>query len=294
MFNEGNHKIVIDEIATALRRACDSKSRTRRMSFKAIPFDNRLKFKGVPLAEVMVPIMPQDISLCQGAFDIVVDNIFNMQQPLDGVDAYLPTKVLDWLAQWTQIDSKLVMLLWATGKSLGLEINYDDSSILLSDSATTFGINNRRIVSKFNDGKTLSIMSPEKLLLSDRLVRTFSARNIAMYREAYRNGEATTNALLAMLTAYPYLDLWKTLKVTPVVEVPSISSLRRWERIIINEPDPVISLYRLIVPGWMSRAQFARTLGRPVPQGTQIGHLGRQRMVAKMYQYFYKNKEDSK
>lgn len=294
MTNEGNHKIVIDEIATALRRAVDSKSRTRRMSYKAVPFDNRLTYKGVALAEVMVPIMPDLIS-CQAGFDTLVDNIINsdIQPLLDGLDLHMNKPVIDWLAQWEDASEKVIMLVWATAKSHGLQVEYDHDSIIVYTGETRFGIASHRIMSRFNEGTVVPIKSPKRLLNSDRMIRTFSARNIAMYREAYRDSEAATNALVALLTAWPKMDLWKKIRVAKVVELPSIASLHRWERIIMNQNEPVLMLYRVIVPGWMSRADFCKVFCKPHTSEV-IGFELRQQMISRMYRHFYKNKETKK
>ena len=292
MFDIGNHKKVFDELCLALRRANEDKPRTRRMSYKAVPYDNALTYKGVALAEIMVPQVTESLVECQAAFDMLVENCTSTEyQPMDGVSDVLSPHFIEWLEKWNDPMDKAVMLLWAAGIAHGASVDYDDCSIIVTSPDMRFGISNRQIMSRFNSGLKFHIKSPEKLLKAEPMVRTFSAKTITLYREAYRNSEAAVDALLAIFTAYPNLDLWKYATKMRIDSRATPRDLSRWEKMLFKHSDPVHALYLVLCPVWLSRQQFRGIFGPMKDRNTNPGPLARQTMITKMYQYFYKNKE---
>lgn len=281
-------KKVLDELSAAIRRAPDSQSRTRRMIFKAVPFDNNLTFSGVGLAEIMVPEMPADSNFTQAAFDAWAYSLIERESwPMTELAKFISPEACDWLSQWADPKVQAVMLLWALGHADGASVIYSDTDILVTHGEHTFGVVGGNVIARFCVGKLMEIASPAVILNDTREIRTFSARFISMYREAYRAGAQHTNALLALTTAYPTLDLWKMASKHERRRTPSVTTLRRWEKIAATHDDPLPILHRLIVPQWASRGVFTRVVGSLSNRGAAISHAVRQKLISRMCNYFH-------
>jgi hypothetical protein len=289
MTHHERFKKVLDELSAAIRRAPDSRSRTRRMVFKAVPFDNNLTYSGVGLAGIMVPEVPADPNFTQAAFDAWAYSLIECESwPMTELAKFISPAACDWLNQWPGAEEQAVMLLWALGHAEGARVWYDDQDIFVAHGEHTFGVVDGHVKARFCGGKAMGIASPAKLLNDTRDIRTFSARFIALYREAYRAGIGETNALLALTTAYPTLNLWEIAGKHDRRRTPSSRTLQRWEKIAATHDDPIPTLYRLIVPQWASRGVFTKVVGNLANRGIEMTFATRQNMISRMCQYFHK------
>lgn len=285
------HKVV-GSLVNAIRLAANSKSRTRRMSYKTIPYDNVLVYKGVKLAEIMVPKVPDDPAAGAAAFDAWAYCLIEGEyDPFEAIEPYLGSEVGKWLRKWSEWGDRTVMLLWALGMGEGAFCVYNRDTISVEVGDMRYGVCGGIVTSKFCDGKELALGNTFRLLQEAHVVRTFSHKLVCLYREAYAVGQQETNALLALTTAYPELNLWKLVTQLDTRRYPSTTTMRRFERLVIKSKDPMAELFRALVPMWMTRGEFTKAVGNLARRREMTSAPARQNMITRLYQYFYKVKD---
>lgn len=295
MNRDEKYQKVLEGLRGIIQHSADSRSRTRRMRFNAIPFNTDMTFNGVNMADVMVPSVPDDPIQCQAIFDVwamtLIDRDEDMVAALTRVVAPKEAKSLvDWLAQWETPEAQTSMLLWALGHAEGASVAYDKVSILVEHKGVKYGVERGAILSRFKSGHPLPIENPEALIHFSGTRRTFSFKYIRMYREAYQHSDAAVQVLLALITAHPKADLWGALSRSGKYHTPAPGTLTRWSRVITDFERPLPVIYRQMVPVWMSAPTFRAVIG-DVGRSNVMGVETRQAIINRMYQHFYKNKD---
>ena len=114
-----------------------------------------------------------------------------------------------------------------------------------------------------------------------------------LYREAYLRGKHLVHALTAIRTGDPTID-FKTLIAEDYRPKVSARTLKRWEDVINEDPDPVGVLYRAMVPTLMTRQAFTKHIGSIQHRAIDMSEASRIRLLNKVYMYFNQQGKEQK
>ena len=71
-------------------------------------------------------------------------------------------------------------------------------------------------------------------------------------------------------------------------------TLKRWEVVIEEDPDPVGVLYRAMVPTLMTRQAFTKHIGSVQHRAIDMSGTSRIRLLNKVYMYFNQQGKEQK
>ena len=288
-------KSVLRELGDTLQRATYHVVRTRRMTYKSIPFRNNLTYAGVRLEDVMVPAVPDDPTACMAIWDAWVwclNQGMEDKKPLDAVEEFGGSALKEWLSQWDATTKQSVMLLWALGHAEGAQVEYTKTSIMVKHGEHEYGVTPEGMSkARFTDGVKVRVLDPTRVIEDGLFIRTFNAQFLAMYKEAYRCGVGPTTALVALATSHATMEIWKAILDSSLVRHPNPKMMQRVERAIFTRTDPLAYLFKTLVPEWMGSRTFTKVFGSVKKREIDLTPMQRQLLLNKLYLHFHKNKE---
>ena len=247
------------------------------------------------MSRLVSPHLEMSGSEMEAAFDTWFADRYVYVMAVEALRSMGAGSLVDYLEGLSldNVQEQAVMLLFAFGTNEGATLTYDETSIMVKhEDGVEFGVINGVVKSRFHSGEKLDVL-PAKVIGVEREVRCFNKHFIALYREAYRvKDEGAALALLVLRTGDPKFDFKWLAEVAsrrrPINErfISKICTIARKER------DPVASLYRVLVPRYMSPTRFTKTIGRLGERKHEPTEAQRIRYVQRLQGHFYNNKRE--
>lgn len=165
------------------------------------------------------------------------------------------------LERYTDKHQRAAIFAWFLSNSSGLESFMDDHSILIKAMGTEFGIRDRVIISDFCPPTKLNIVGP----INEVLAKPGKARRVRnkLFSKYYLWSYYvdTSGALAQRLCTIWELANWHQFK-TWFTECGTFTddTLKKLEELVFKDSDPVLGLYQLLVPQWMSARDFNKNV----------------------------------
>ena len=284
--------IAFEALAHALRHATSRGVRDRHRVVRSIPFNVKHKFKGIPIAELMHPPVPSDGAETESWFDVYMHPLVtgNGDQITDLLDV-AGADMCSFVKTGVSPEERVIRLLWALGQAEGAVLIYDHNSIVVQHDNRQFGIVNGVVESRFCSGLKFSC-DPKTYLEATRDIHIHSAVFCSLWVEAHQKTRNEEMALLAILTAYPDFNFKRLLRFKPTTIKVSESMLLRFEKILSGKNDPIIKLYKKLVPEWMTVGEFSGVFCPLQNRSlTELKPLVLHSYITKMRHFFHKKNQ---
>ena len=286
---------ITDRLTFLLRLHGKGGTRTRRMTYTSLPLTSDLKFEGTPLRTIMSPDVPEDAFGCEQIFDTwlspLKDGEGNCTEDLIALAGKPLYEFISFEGAGRSVtfQEATVRLLYALSRHGCLV--YSDRSIEVYIGDRTFGIHDGIVTSRFCTGLDLGRnIKPAEVLESTGEVRSFDRFFCSLCREAYRRGKGLTNALIALHMGNPGFNWRKLAEAARPAQRPSYAMMDRWEKTLLRGKDPISTLYTLLVPLWMTGAEFSKAIGRLSARPLELSDVQKQECITKLHNFFHKNK----
>lgn len=282
---------VVERLQFLLRLHGRSRRPVRRMTYTSLPMVNSTLFEGYPVQRLMSPPVPITGTETQ----LILDSWLYPVQCAEGdavkdVIAASSPQLYAFMAQSTRFADMTVRLIYALGNADGATMTYDETSIMVTHGDRSFGIKDGKVVSRFCSGMQIAAR-PKKVIEARRLTRTFDEGFCSMYKEAYRRGKGADQALIAIHMGNPGFDFDAMAReARPFVE-PTDLQMVRWEATLSGKPDPLLCLYKQLVPKWMTAPEFNASFGNVTKRPIELNPLTTQKYINLLHLHFHKNKK---
>ena len=287
---------LIERLSFLLRRYNRLVLRHSRVSLPLLPLTTTLQFEGHPLRSVITPPVTGDAAHRRYIYDAW---LFPLTEEWDGTTTSeqgvreVADREADALLAFMQnaggkapdFYEATVRLLYALGNTEGATMEITDNTLLVTHDGITYGIKAGTTVARFASGIELGKGNPQEILNRVEKVEMGDPLFALLYREAYLRGKHVVHALTALRTGNPNFD-FKRLVGSQPRRTPTTKKLKLWESILLNEPDPLSTLYRKLVPTWITRADFNRYICQAQRRSTDPSYEARIRFSNKLYMYF--------
>ena len=278
----------IKKLAHVLRMSSRRGVKDRHRTVRSVPFNTKHKFYGVPLTVMMCPTVPQDGVHCEAWFDaFFYSQVSGEGDPLDDLTQVAGEDMGAFVGGGNNMAEQAVRLVWALGQAQGARLTYNHNSIYVEHDERRYGIFNGVIQSRFCAG--LSCPCDPKLCLEEtHEIKVNDPIFCALWVEAHCKTRNEERALIALLTSRPDFNFRKMLYTPPPERVPSASMISRLEKMLYGTKDPVLKLYKKLVPEWMTVGEFSQNFyplsSRPL---TGLSPLSQQRCITNMHDFFH-------
>jgi hypothetical protein len=286
-------ELAIKKLSHKLRDASKRGVKDRLRIVESIPFNTKLKFDGVPLTTIMCPTVPEDGAATEAIFDAFLysQKIGEGDAMKDLMEVSTPDMV-SFVKGATELGDQCVRLLWALGQAPNAHLTYDKENIVVEHDDRRYGIVNGVVKSRFCSG--LAVRCQPKAYLENRQsIKVVNPHFTALWVEARSKGRGADKMLVALLISRSDFSFKAMLERPCDLRKPSPSAIKRWEKILLTKPDPVVILYKHLVPKWMTVGEFGQVIcplsARPL---NGMGALMQQKCITKLHHFFHnKNKK---
>lgn len=283
-----------------LRRCDFNRPISQRMTFETVPWMTRLSFDGHPVKRFLSPEVSGDGTYLESVFDAWcypwVEGEPRWQAQGEALIEAGEEHLLRFItANSTTPAEAAVMLLYALSQAEGAELFYNKDTITVTAGQTHFGIVNGAIKSRFCTGLELGDVNPKAVLEKTRTVRVFDPVFIALYREAYKQGDGAVEMLCALKSDDVKFSFIKYFKIKGVRKPISSALLMRVENALMQASDPVGRAYSILVPLCMGAKDFRSVFGLLSTRSLDVSIEKRQQLVNKINDFSHnKKKKESK
>lgn len=288
-------------IAYYLRRYNRLILRHPRVTLTLLPLNTTLQFEGTPLRELITPQIEGDAAHRRHILDAYLSPLVTFEgdseKDLVEVAGTVGPSLLAFMqnkgGKPSTFYEGVVRLIFALGNTEGATMEITDNTILVTHDHLTYGIKAGAVVSRFCTGMELGIGNPLEIVSRTETVEMQDPLFALLYREAYLRGKHLVHALTAIRTGDPAID-FKTLIAEDYRPKVSERTLKRWEDVINEDPDPVGVLYRAMVPTLMTRQAFTKHIGSVQHRAIDMSETSRIRLLNKVYMYFNQQGKEQK
>ena len=282
-------QIALDTLAHTLRHAASRGIRDRHRVVHSVPFSVKHKFQGIPISELMHPPVPSSGAETESWFDVYMHPLVTGMgdQIADLLDT-AGSDMYSFVKTGKSPEEQTIRLLWALGQADGAVLIYDHNSIVVHHDDRQFGIINGVVESRFCSG--LKFVCDAKTYLEGTYdIHVYNAAFCALWVEAHQKTRNEEMALVALLTSYPDFDFKKILRLKSKSQKASEALMARVERMLESKKDPIVKIYKKLVPEWMTAGEFSRVFC-PLPNRplTAIKPITQHSYINKMRNFFYK------
>lgn len=181
------------------------------------------------------------------------------------------------------LEPKLATLLWYLSKAKGVEVERGASTFLLHTNAGTVGVADGKLVSSFFSDAVLSPFDTDKLLSrSMGLCRATEPSFIHAYalakRADIRVGPLTEGVAILYQATTP--QLFRQLLTSDLTLSKAMCS--KLEETVLEGRDPLLRVYKTLVPRWVSKSDFYRNFGSLTGRDVNPDILQRQVLLNKV------------
>lgn len=279
------------ERLTFLLRMHHKGSKVRRLTYRSLPLLTDTMFDHVNLSSVMSPATPKTAIEAEQLFDAflypLIDGSGDSASELEIAGGAALT---EWVMRGVTFGEQVVRLLFAVSNVDGVRRVIDDSTFLVMFEDRTFGIRDGKTVSRFCTGIDIDA-APLDILTRTEEVRSFDHNFCSLYREAYRRGQKCLNAIVSLHMLNPKFGFKKLADRSRALKVPTEGKIGSWERTLLTARDPVVEMYRKLVPVWMTSGEFRRVFGSIEKRKIKPSEMDIATLITKMHHHFHKNKE---
>lgn len=282
---------LIEYLAFQLRKHGQAERVKGSLRAQSVPLVTDKSYRDTPLRVVMSPETPTDPHAAEQLFDLFLWPLVNGGGDPIAELAAVNQDLADFVAKGENLHTQVTLLLYALSNAPGASLGYGKNSIMVMHGAKTFGIDHGVVQSRFSKGHQIGVFDPRPTLEwpTPLLIRNLSF--CSLYREAYRRG--LEDVLLALYVGQPNFDFKKLAREAIQNLVPRKQNLKRWEKAIMSGQDPIASLYKNMVPEWMTKMTFVKLFGQASRRPTQYPYQKRQMLLNKLLAHFYKNKKEN-
>lgn len=255
---------------------------------KSIPLETTLQFEGNSLRNLFIPPVPKDPKALEVLFDLWVYALGEGEQKARGdlCTTYGGERLSLFMEKETELGGQAVLLLFALGHAADATLTYGEDFIFVEKGGTRFGIENGLVLSPFCTGVELNV-KPTLTLTQDRVLQTTDHDFISLYREAYKVGGGLTEVLTALLMRAPNFNFRRVATGALGLSAPSLSGFERIENALQHPENPVGTLYKILVPRWMTPPQFRQILVKSGSKEVPFSADQRFRQMHQIHTFFY-------
>ena len=286
-------KHVTDRLAYLLRNHGKSGMRARQATCPTPPLITSLTFNGVPLRTVMSPEVPSDPHQCELIFDTWLAHLVEVRDTGTAVtthDDFIQTAgrtLYDFITLGATFGDSVVRLVFALSRHGHLV--YSERSIEVFIGELTFGVTDGVVESRFSKGIIIDLPNPCDVLERPGEINVRDRYFCSMYREARGCHEAdVVEALVAVAVGNPAFK-WKKL-CAKASAVPPRSRMDSWENAILHQYDPMQTVYRGLVPRYMTATEYANTFGPLAARLLEPTLLQKQAYIQRLSNFFTRKK----
>jgi len=285
-----DYNYVVANLTEGLQRHNRASGSSKRMTYSTLPLSTDAKFDDVNLGDIVTPPVPSDGILTEQLLDAwvypLVDGESTPEKSLGEIGSKM---LLEFVTRGSTFAEQTVRLLFALGKAEGATVKYDRSSIIVNHDGREYGMAHGVVNSRFCTGVEVGNVDIVAALDLPLRVRTYDQAFCSLYREAYRKGNYTLNALVAIAMRDATFSWQRMAKLSALKRYPSYDKLQSWERLLNTSLDPLGALYVKLVPKWMSSSEFTNTFGPVMKRSMAVRKDTINKWVNQMYTYFHKN-----
>ncbi len=273
--------LLIEKVTKCLRKHSTRTGGARLVTYSTLPLLTDEEFEGTPLRHLMVPKVPQTGVESEQLFDVWMWPHTSGEgisvDDLSEHDKALVEHVGDG-----DFGVQTVRLLHALSTAKGARLEWDDNAIMVIHGEQAFGIIDGVVRSRFCTGTKIDVDHRE-VLTGTRVVRTTEPHFTSLYKEAMRVDKELTKVLVAltMRHGFSFKEMAEAAK-----QPPSDAQLKRWSRTLCEVEDPLLRLYKQLVPRWMDVSEFAKVFNNLGTRPTRLTPATQQVYINRLYMHF--------
>lgn len=236
----------------------------RAVPVRTLPMVTDKVWRGIPLNRAMSPPVPATGAETEHLFDTWLWPVKNGEGESF---ADLATEGGSTLARYVtkadDLGERTVRLLYALSNADGASLVHDDHAIMVHHDTHSFGIIDGKVFSRFCDGLDVNV-DHQRILTESKEIKVVTREFCYLWYEAYSRKENLIDPLVALWQSAT-ITYWSRLATRQMGKVvPSQRDMDKWlGHIENNGDDPLLYMYKVLVPKWMTKTAYSKVFGLP-------------------------------
>jgi hypothetical protein len=267
----------------------------RAVPIRTLPMVTDKVWRGIPLARAMSPPVPATGVETEHLFDSWLWPVKNEEgESVTELITEGGSVLARYVTKAEDFGERTVRLLYALSNADGASLVHDDHAIMVHHDTHSFGIIDGKVFSRFCDGVNVDV-DHQRILTESKEVRVATREFCYLWNEAYSRKENLIDPLVALWQSATIVH-WSKLATRQTTKiVPGQADMDKWLGHIENKADdPILYLYKMLVPKWMTKTAYNSVFGLPTERAFNPTDYERQIFMNKVCDWYNKKLKGGK